>query len=146
MGKTVSLIKIKKCSIGNCSQSGFLLIETMVCLTMFCATVLIVGFAMAHMYSALHGYTVHTKSFDQLVTSSSYYLAHGTLPPRSAQQEFVITTQTQTVAHQPELVQSSHEVILEPIEFLKLSIAEKQGKDSQKLSLYALALKAGSQA
>jgi hypothetical protein len=146
MGKTVSSTKMNRYCISKSLQEGFLLIETMVCLTMFCATVLIVGFAMAHMYSALHGYNTHTKAFDQLVFSSSYYLAHGTLPSRTLQDEFVITSQIQTVSHQPELVQSSHEVILEPLEFLKVSIAEKENKDAQQLQVYALAIKAENKA
>lgn len=145
MGKTVPSIKIQRFTISESASQGFLLIETMVCLTMFCATVLIVGFAMAHMYSALHGYNTHTKAFDQLVSRSSYYLAHGTLPSQTLQDEFVITSQIQTVAHQPELVKSSHEVILEPLEFLKVSIAETQ-KDAHQLNVYALAIKAGQQA
>lgn len=146
MGKTVPLIKISQHTQSQSVKQGFLLIETMVCLTMFCATVLIVGFAMAHMYSALHGYNTHTKTFDQLVSSSSYYLAHGTLPSRTLQDEFVITAQAHSVAKHPELLQSSHEVILEPLEFLKVSIAETQNKDTHQLNVYALAIKAENKA
>ncbi len=115
------------------NKSGFLLVETMVCLALFITTVLLVGYAMAHMYTMVNECTMHAKAFDAALVTSSHYLVHGQLSEKPLEGSFIVTTQTVTVAQRPEVVQSRHEIVLEPLEFLKVS--------ADNTSVYALALK-----